>query len=194
MRIAEFKRETEETRIDIRLNLDGSGKYQINTGIPFLNHMLELWTKHGLFDLEIKACGDLAIDDHHTVEDTGICLGKAIREALGNKEGVTRFGHALVPMDEALTLVAVDLSGRGYLAYSVEIISRQVGGFDTELVEEFMRAMAINGEFTLHTLLLTGKNTHHIIESIFKGLGRALREAVKVDLNIKGVPSTKGVL
>ncbi|WP_066637140.1 imidazoleglycerol-phosphate dehydratase HisB [Desulfolucanica intricata] len=194
-RKAEINRQTAETNISLKLDLDGEGQYNIQTGIGFFDHMLNLWTKHGLFNLELKAEGDLEVDGHHTVEDIGICLGLALKEALGNKAGITRYGHTLVPMDEALILVALDLSGRGHLELSVELPSPKVGDFETELVEEFLRALAINGGITLHVRQLSGRNTHHIIEGIFKALGRALRMAVEPDNRAKGaLPSTKGVL
>lgn len=194
MRLAEIKRTTAETDIELRLNLDGEGNYQVNTGVGFFEHMLCLWTKHGAFDLDLKALGDLHVDAHHTVEDVGICLGQALKKALGNKAGIIRYGSAIIPMDEALALAAVDLSGRGFLVYDVPLPSSRLGDFDTELVEEFLRALAMNGEFTLHIRLLAGNNTHHIIEAIFKALGRALRQAVSQDARGRGVPSTKGVL
>lgn len=191
-RFAEIKRETAETRIELRLGLDGAGRCSISTGVPFMDHMLSLMARHGALDLELSAEGDLAVDAHHTVEDTGICLGQALVACLGEKRGIRRFGHAVLPMDEALVLVALDVSGRGYLAMEVELPSRKVGDFDTELVEEFLRALAINGKITLHVRLLAGRNTHHIIEAIFKGLGCALKEAVRVEG--EEIPSTKGVL
>jgi len=194
-RVAEVARQTGETQIQLRLDLDGAGVYQVDTGVGFLDHMLCLWARHGMFDLKLAADGDLQVDAHHTVEDTGICLGQAIKQALGNKGGITRYGHAVVPMDEALVLAAVDLSGRGYLACDLPLPAARVGDFDTELVEEFLRALAGHGEFTLHVRLLAGRNTHHIIEAVFKALGRALREAVEIDDRRQGlVPSTKGVL
>ncbi|GAB6275199.1 MAG: imidazoleglycerol-phosphate dehydratase HisB [Peptococcaceae bacterium] len=225
MRTAEIKRQTNETDIFLRLNLDGKGEYRIKSGIGFMDHCLSQWAKHGAFDLEIKAEGDLKVDAHHTVEDIGICLGQAIKEAsrldfqLVSKAGsegrssacpksglseeiegpkskdlvYRRFGQALIPMDEALAMVAVDLSGRSYLAYEANINPR-VGDFDTELVEEFLRAVTAKGEFTLHVRLLAGHNTHHCLEAIFKALGRAMREALSQEEQIQGVPSTKGVL
>ncbi len=193
-RVAGVKRRTGETEIQVQLNLDGQGIYRVKTGVGFLDHMLCLFTRHAGFDLELEARGDLEVDAHHTVEDTAICLGRALKEALGNKEGISRYGHALLPMDEALVLLAVDLSGRGYLACEVSLPSPRVGDFDTELVEEFLRALAMNGEFTLHVRLLAGRNTHHIIEAIFKALGRALKAAVAPDPRMAGVPSTKGLL
>lgn len=186
-------RKTKETEINVTLNLDGAGVSWINTGLPFFDHMLQLFARHSSFDLELTARGDLAVDGHHTVEDAGICLGRALREALGEKHGINRYGHAVVPMDEALTLAAVDLSGRGYLAFEAPMPSPRVGDFDTELVEEFLRALALNGEFNLHIRLLAGKNTHHVIESIFKALARSLKEAADLGGGA-GIPSTKGTL
>lgn len=202
VRVAEVKRKTNETDVFLRLNLDGKGEYQINSGVGFIDHCLSQWSKHGAFDLELNAKGDLEVDAHHTVEDIGICLGKALRKAREVKEtkGITgknfaykRFGQALVPMDEALVMVAVDLSGRSYLAYEV-VVAPKVGNFDTELVEEFLRALTTQGEFTLHVRLLAGRNTHHCLEAVFKALGRAMREALSRDERIQGVPSTRGVI
>jgi len=186
-------RKTNETDIKASLSLDGAGSCQVQTGIAFFDHMLQLFAKHSSFDLELVARGDLAVDGHHTVEDVGICLGRAIKEALGEKYGINRYGQAFIPMDEALVMAVVDLSGRGFLAFDVPLPAQRVGDFETELVEEFLRAMAINGEFNLHLRLLAGKNTHHIIESIFKAVGRSLREAAGI--NGRGdIPSTKGTL
>lgn len=193
-RTAKVVRTTTETDINVSLNLDGKGGYILDTGVPFLDHMLALWSRHGLFDLDIAADGDTGIDDHHTVEDIGICLGEAIKEALGDKAGIRRYGTAFAPMDEALAMVVVDISGRAFLAFDAEIPAQKVGDFDTELVEEFMRALANHADITLHIKLLSGKNTHHIIEAIFKGLGRAMKEAVAKDEKIEGVLSTKGQL
>ncbi|AEF94591.1 Imidazoleglycerol-phosphate dehydratase [Desulfotomaculum nigrificans CO-1-SRB] len=193
-RKAQLARKTAETDINVCLNLDGTGIYEVQTGVGFLDHMLCLWARHGALDLTIKARGDTYIDDHHTVEDIGITLGLAIKEALGDKAGINRYGHALVPMDEALILVALDLSGRGHLELDLPLPSTKVGSFDTELVEEFFRAMAVNGGITLHVRMLSGRNTHHIIEGAFKALGRALRQAVARDERLTGIPSTKGVL
>ncbi|MEW6276812.1 MAG: imidazoleglycerol-phosphate dehydratase HisB, partial [Bacillota bacterium] len=167
-RTGEISRRTAETGINLRLNIDGAGNYQVNTGLGFFDHMLALFARHGTFDLELTAKGDLNVDAHHTVEDIGICLGRALKAALGDKAGIARFGHALVPMDESLAMVAVDISGRGYLAFAARFPAAKVGGFDTELVEEFLRALAVNGEFTLHVRLLAGRNSHHICEAIFK--------------------------
>ncbi len=194
MRQAKIDRRTNETNVSLSLHIDGSGKGSINTGVGFFDHMLTLFAKHSGIDLELQAEGDLDVDAHHTVEDVGICLGKAIKEALGDKKGITRYGHAYVPMDEALALAVVDFSGRGYLLFDAELPAAKVGAFDTELVEEFMRALANNGEFTLHVRVFSGKNTHHIIEAVFKALGRAVRQAAAFDSRMEGVPSTKGIL
>ncbi|MBO8137180.1 MAG: imidazoleglycerol-phosphate dehydratase HisB [Desulfotomaculum sp.] len=194
MREAQVKRQTAETNIAVHLHLDGTGKTKVSTEIGFFDHMLNLWCRHGCFDLELYAQGDLCVDFHHTVEDAGICLGKAVKQALGDKSGINRYGHAIVPMDEALAMVAVDFSGRGFLQLDARFPAQKVGEFDTELVEEFLRALAINGEFTLHVKLFSGRNTHHIIEAIFKALGRAMRQAAAVDGKMTGVPSTKGML
>jgi len=193
MRKAEISRRTGETNIQVRLQLDGNGEYILDTGIPFFEHMLALLAKFGQFDLGVQARGDLEVDAHHTVEDVGICLGEALVQALGDKAGIRRYGHAIVPMDEVLVLVAVDLSGRAYLAYEADLPAARVGQFDTELVEEFLRALAHNGRFNLHVHLLVGGNTHHIVEAIFKGLGLALGQAVSSNV-YQGVPSTKGVI
>lgn len=194
MRTAKITRDTTETQINLTVNLDGSGTGQIDSAVPFLDHMLTLLARHGAIDLSLQARGDIDIDAHHTVEDVGICLGQALSRALGDKAGITRYGHALVPMDEALVLVAVDLSGRSHLSFQVDLPIARVGNFDTELVEEFMRALVNNASLTLHVNMLAGKNTHHIIEAIFKALGRALRAAWTKDPRATGVPSTKGVL
>ena len=194
MRTAKITRDTTETQINLTVNLDGSGTGQIDSAVPFLDHMLTLLARHGAFDLSLQARGDIDIDAHHTVEDVGICLGQALSRALGDKAGITRYGHALVPMDEALVLVAVDLSGRSHLSFQVDLPTARVGNFDTELVEEFMRALVNNAGLTLHVNMLAGKNTHHIIEAIFKALGRALRAAWTKDPRATGIPSTKGVL
>lgn len=186
-------RKTYETEINVSLNLDGEGVYWVTTGIPFLDHMLQLFAKHAYFDMELTGRGDLAVDGHHTVEDAGLCLGQAIKKALGEKTGINRYGHAIIPMDDALVMAAVDLSGRGYLSFDAAMPATRIGDFDTELVEEFMRALALNGEFNLHICLLSGKNTHHIIEAVFKAVARALKEAV-VRTGGEEVPSTKGTL
>jgi imidazoleglycerol-phosphate dehydratase len=194
MRTAKTDRKTKETDIKITLNLDGEGKYTIDTSIPFLDHMLSLMCKHGLFDMKIKAKGDLEIDDHHTVEDIGIVLGKAFKQALGNMKGISRYGQASVPMDEAIASVSVDISGRPYLVYKVEFPKRsKIKNFDPDLVEDFLQAFVSNSSITLHVATPYGRNIHHIIEAIFKALGRALRQAVTIDPRVKGVPSTKSV-
>jgi len=193
-RICELSRKTAETVVSIRLALDGSGQRDIDTGIPFLDHMLEPVAVHGPFDLQVRCKGDTQVDDHHSVEDVGIVLGQAFREALGDKVGIARYGSQLLPMDEALVLVALDFSGRALLVYDVALPAPKVGTFDTELLPEFLRALAHNAGLTLHVKLIHGSNTHHIIEAIFKGLGRALGQAVALDPRRGGVPSTKGVL
>jgi len=193
-RIGEIARKTTETDIRLRLNLDGSGQHRVDTGVPFLDHMLAHVALHAPLDLELSCRGDTQIDDHHSVEDVGIVLGQALREALGDKAGIARYGERTLPMDEALALVALDFSGRPYLAYDVNLPAGKVGAFDTELVAEFFRAVATHAGMTLHVRLLAGVNAHHIIEAIFKAFGRALGEAVRLDARRGGVPSTKGVL
>ena len=193
MRKGEIQRKTKETDISVSINLDGEGKSTIDTGIGFFDHMLELFSKHSLIDLAINSRGDISVDFHHTMEDTGITLGKAIAEAIGNKKGITRYGCAYIPMDESLTRVVVDLSGRSFLVYKFyqrEIIS----GVHTELYKEFFRALADNAKMNLHIEILYGENTHHQIEGIFKAFAVALREAVSFNERIKGLPSTKGKL
>ncbi len=195
MRTGKIERKTRETDIKIEIKLEGEGKYGINTSVPFLDHMLSLMSKHGLFDLKAKAKGDIDIDDHHTVEDVGIALGKAVRQALGDMKGITRYGQASVPMDESLAEVRLDISGRPYLVYKVEFPKRsKIKDFDPDLIEDFLQAFATNSGITLHVQSHYGRNTHHIIEAIFKALGRALRQAVTIDPRVKGVPSTKKVL
>lgn len=194
-RSTEINRNTTEAKIDLKLNLDGTGMYKIDTGIPFFDHMLCLLTKHGMFDLEMQASGDIEVDYHHTVEDIGICLGKAINTCLIDKKGITRYGHTITPMDEALILTAIDISGRGYLSFNVEFPSSKVGNFDTELVEEFLYAFAINSQISLHVMKMSGRNCHHIIEAIFKGLGRCLAQSIKINAGYEDIlPSTKGLL
>jgi imidazoleglycerol-phosphate dehydratase len=193
-RIAEILRRTNETDIRLRLNLDGAGQHHIASGVPFLDHMLSHVALHGLFDLELSCQGDTQVDDHHSVEDIGIVFGQALQQAVGDKAGLARYGSQLLPMDEALVLVALDLSGRGLLVYEVNLPAARVGTFDTELVPEFLRALAHNAGLTLHVRLLAGQNTHHIIEAIFKGLGRALGQAVARDPRRAAIPSTKGTL
>jgi len=195
MRTAEIKRKTAETDIRLVLNLDGTGESEIDTGCGFLDHMLILLAKHGRMDLSVVCRGDTQVDDHHTVEDIGIALGQAFKEALGDKRGINRYGSQILPMDEALILTAVDLSGRGYLGYELQIPSQKVGNFDTELVEEFWLGFIRNAECTLHIRQLAGSNSHHIIEGAFKSAGRSLRAAVAIDPDCAGeIPSTKGVL
>ncbi|HEY9282414.1 MAG TPA: imidazoleglycerol-phosphate dehydratase HisB [Pyrinomonadaceae bacterium] len=193
-RRAEVRRKTKETDVRVRLGLDGTGASSVSTGVAFLDHMLELFARHGLFDLEIECRGDLEVDDHHTVEDTAICLGRAFAEALGDKSGIARYGSALVPMDEALCRAVVDLSGRFYLVYEVETRRDTVGNFSVELAEHFWRSFAEAARCNLHLDLLRGRNTHHILEGTFKAAARALRQAVELDRRVRGVPSTKGVL
>jgi imidazoleglycerol-phosphate dehydratase len=192
-RESSVKRKTKETRIQVDWKLDGEGAYSVSTGIPFFNHMLELFARHGFFDITVKAKGDVEIDPHHTIEDTGITLGKALREALPGFVGVKRFGHCLLPMDEALCMVAVDLSGRPGLFWQGDI-NGKVGSFDGEVIKEFFRAFTSEARITLHVNLLYGENLHHRIEAIFKASGRALREAVTRDERVKGPLSTKGCL
>ncbi len=195
MRKAEIKRKTGETNISLSLNLDGSGKGEINTGCGFLDHMLTLFKKHGCFDLTVKAKGDTNVDYHHTVEDIGICLGQAFKSALGDKAGIVRYGDTTLPMDEALILTAVDISGRGFFVQDINISSNKVGDFDTELVNEFLIAFSYNAAITLHVRQIAGSNAHHIIEGIFKSLARTLKKAVAIDGALGGaIPSTKGVL
>ena len=195
MRTAEISRDTKETKIKLKLSLDGSGNSDIDTGIGFMDHMLTLFAKHGRFDLTVKCDGDTYVDDHHSAEDIGICLGQAFREALADKKGICRYGDIILPMDEALILAAVDISGRSYLGYALEIPTEKVGSFDTELVEEFFIAFTSNAGIDLHLRQLAGKNSHHIIEGAFKAAGRALRKAVSIDMEASDeVPSTKGLL
>lgn len=194
MRASTLERNTNETKIRVALCLDGEGNAEVETGIGFFDHMLDHLGRHSGVDLTVKADGDLEIDAHHTVEDVGICLGQAFREALGTPVGIRRFGSALVPMDEALAEVAIDVSGRPFLVFNAEIPRGAVGGFDTELAEEFFRAFAMNARITLHINLKYGGNAHHCIEVIFKAFARALADAVTLDPKVKGVPSTKGML
>lgn len=193
-RKAAIVRKTNETEISLDINLDGRGSGKINTGIGFFDHMLSLFARHGFFDLKVEAVGDLEIDNHHTVEDTGIVLGQALKKALGDKKNIRRYGTAYVPMDEALAMVTLDLSGRPFLVFETPLLSEKVGEMETQLVEEFFRAVAFNGGITLHIKAMYGKNSHHIIEGIFKAFGRALDQAVGLDKRIEGVMSTKGVL
>jgi len=193
-RKVKISRTTKETGIKVNLNLDGLGKHKISTSIPFLDHMLSLLAAHGLFDLIIQARGDTAVDFHHTVEDIGISLGSALKQALGGKEGIRRYGSAFVPMDESLASVHVDLSGRPHLVYHVPLRKRKIGDFDTELVKEFFQALVNSAAITLHAQVAYGNNGHHMVESLFKACGRALRQAVSKDEKVRGVPSTKGSL
>ena len=193
MRTAKVGRKTKETDIKLTINLNGKGRYGIDTSIPFLDHILSLMCKHGLFDITIKAKGDIEVDHHHTVEDVGIVLGEAVKQAVGDMKGVSRYGHAMVPMDEALASVSLDISGRPYLVYKVEFPKRsKVKNFDPDLIEDFLQAFVNTSGITLHIESPYGRNTHHIIEAIFKALGRALRQAVAIDPRVKGVLSTKG--
>lgn len=192
-RSANIQRTTKETSIAISWNLDGTGEYGIATGIPFFDHMLDLFAKHGLFDLDVKAKGDIDVDNHHTVEDVGIAMGQALRDALGGMEGIRRYGSALVPMDEALCMVAVDISGRSAFVFKGRLQGR-TGGFDVDVVKEFLQAFANEAKLTLHINLLYGSNLHHKVEAVFKSFARALKAAVEKDDRIKGVLSTKGVL
>ena len=193
-RLSEVRRQTKETDVRVKLNLDGSGKSTISSGLPFLDHMLELFAKHGLFDLSVDCRGDLEIDDHHSVEDIAICLGRAVSEAIGDKKGITRFGDAIVPMDEALCRVVIDLSGRSYLIYEVNTKRQRIGNFSVELAEHFWRSFAESAKCNLHIDCLRGRNTHHMLEGTFKATARALRQAVALDPRITGVLSTKGSL
>lgn len=193
-RQATIARTTTETDIRLSLNVDGTGVSNLKTGVPFLNHMLDLFTKHGQFDLDVTANGDIDIDDHHTVEDIGICLGQALREALGDKRGIKRYASVFVPMDEALAQVVIDLSNRPHFELRGEFPAAQVGRFQTELVHEFLWKLALEARMTLHVIVHYGRNTHHMIEAVFKALGRALDEATLIDPRVTGIPSTKGVL
>jgi len=194
MRIGKVNRATRETKIDVEINLDGAGIAEISSGIGFFDHMLNLFAAHGQFDLKTICAGDLEVDGHHSVEDIGISLGTAIKEALGDKRGITRYGTFFLPMDETLALVSLDISGRPFLVCELGELAPMVGEFDTELVEEFLRAFAFNAGITLHVKIFYGKNSHHKIEAIFKALGHALNIAVAIDKKIKGIPSTKGIL
>ncbi len=193
-RRAKIERTTKETQIRVQWNLDGRGQVHLALGIPFLEHMLTLFAAHGLFDLDIKAQGDLDVDQHHLVEDLGLTLGQAFQKALGDKRGITRYGFFSLPMDETLVEVVVDISGRAFLAYGLKLRQRRLAEFDTELVIEFLRAFSQAAGITLHVTQRAGGNTHHVVEALFKGLGRALRIAVEKDPRVLGVPSTKGIL
>jgi len=195
MRTAKVERKTKETDIKLSISLDGKGQYAIDSSIPFLDHMLSLMCKHGIFDMKLKAKGDIEIDYHHTVEDIGIVFGKALKQALGDMKGISRFGQATVPMDEALASVSLDISGRPYLVYKVSFPKKsKIKSFDPDLIEDFFQAFANNGGITLHVESPYGRNTHHIIEAVFKALGKALRNAVSIDPRMKGIPTTKGKL
>ncbi|MEQ8196888.1 MAG: imidazoleglycerol-phosphate dehydratase HisB [Clostridiaceae bacterium] len=195
IRTYKCSRETKETQIKLEINLDGSGNSEINTGVGFFDHMLTLLSFHSDFDMKIEAVGDLYVDDHHLVEDTGILLGKALKKALGDKKGIKRYGTFFLPMDEALAMVSLDISGRGFLHFESEFSRETLGNFSTEMVKEFFRAFAMNSEITLHGRVLYGENDHHKIEALFKGLGRALKEAVSMDdKNMDRIPSSKGDL
>jgi imidazoleglycerol-phosphate dehydratase len=194
VRTSEVVRNTNETQIEVSVTIDGKGAADVDTGIGFFDHMLDHLARHGLFDVKVSAKGDLQIDGHHTVEDVGICLGKAYVQALGDMNGIARFGHAVVPMDEVLAEVAIDFSGRPFLSFQADLPRGRVGEFDSELTEEFFRAFAVNSRSTLHIVLRSGGNLHHCIEGIFKAFARALDRATQKDPRIKGVPSTKGML
>ncbi|KFZ42516.1 imidazoleglycerol-phosphate dehydratase HisB [Anoxybacillus flavithermus] len=194
MRTATIKRATNETQIELTFAIDGEGKAELETGVPFLTHMLDLFTKHGHFNLFVKAKGDTHIDDHHTTEDIGICLGQAIRQALGDKKGIRRYGNAFVPMDDALAQVVIDVSNRPHLEFRGEFSSQKVGTFDVELVHEFLWKLALEARMNVHVIVHYGRNTHHMIEAVFKALARALDEATMIDPRVKSVPSTKGML
>ncbi len=194
MRRASIHRKTKETGITLKLGLDGPGRVKVATGVGFLDHMLELVAKHAALALQVQATGDLRVDAHHTVEDVGICLGQAIKAALGDKAGIRRYGSAVIPMDEALVMAALDLGGRAHLSFELNLRRRQVGELPTELVEEFFGALVRSAGMNLHLRQLAGRNTHHVVEAAFKAFARALREAVEADPRTRGVPSTKGVL
>ena len=194
MRCAEVSRRTGETDINISLDLDGQGSSNLDTGMGFFEHMLNLFTTHGQFNLKVECSGDLFVDGHHSVEDIGIALGQAFTKAMGDKVGIKRYGTAFVPMDEALIMVSLDLSGRAFLNYEVLVKAQMIGDYDTELTEEFLRAFAFNAGITLHVKMMAGSNSHHIVEGVFKALARALREALTIDERIQGVMSTKGML
>ena len=194
MRNSSLKRETVETKIELNINLDGTGLSNIDTGVGFFDHMLKLFAFHAGIDLDIKAKGDLEVCDHHTVEDVGITMGKAFKEALCDKKGINRYGNAFVPMDETLARVTVDISGRSFLVFKSEFKRESIGSFSTEMVEEFFRSFAFNSEITLHCEVMYGENDHHKIEALFKACGRAIREAVKVDGKNSKIPSTKGCI
>lgn len=194
LRHAQITRATKETDISVKLTIDGRGTAAVDTGLPFLNHMLEIFARHGFFDLAVRARGDIEVDQHHTVEDVGLALGQALREALGDKAGIRRFGDAACPLDEALVSAVVDLSGRPFLAYNLKIKQARVGDFDTELVHDFFLALSNQAGMNLHLNQVQGRNPHHIIEAAFKAFARALDQAKQVDPRVHGVPSTKGAL
>jgi imidazoleglycerol-phosphate dehydratase len=193
-RTGQIQRETGETEIDLRIDLDGTGRAQLETGVGFFDHMLTLLARHSLIDLTLKASGDLHVDPHHTVEDVGICFGMALKQALGDKAGIRRYGSVTLPMDEVLVTTAIDLSGRPFCVWNAEVPLETLGTFNAPLAEEFWRAVSSSGAFNLHVLLHFGRNTHHIVEGIFKATARALRQAVEPDPRMTGIPSTKGVL
>lgn len=193
-RTAEIARKTNETDIKLQFAIDGTGQADLETNVPFLNHMLDLFAKHGQFNLKVNAIGDIEIDDHHTVEDIGICLGQAFKDALGDKKGIKRYASVFIPMDEALAQVVIDISNRPHFEYRAEYPTTVVGSFDTQLVHEFLWKFALEARITLHVIVHYGKNTHHMIEAVFKALARALDEATTIDPRVQGVPSTKGVL
>lgn len=193
-RIAKIERMTNETKVIVEIDLDGEGKAVIDTGVPFMDHMLDLFTKHGLFNTTIKAIGDTHIDDHHTTEDIGIVLGQAVKEALGDKKSIKRYGNAFVPMDDALAQVVIDISNRPHLEFRAQFPTQKVGNFDTELVHEFLWKFALEARMNVHVIVHYGANTHHMIEAIFKALARAIDDAITKDKRVKGVPSTKGLL
>jgi len=193
-RTATIDRKTNETQVKVALQLDGEGQATIDTGVPFMDHMLDLFVKHGFFDATIQATGDTHIDDHHTTEDIGIVLGQAVKEALGDKKGIRRYGNAFVPMDDAMAQVVIDCSNRPHLEFRAKFPNEKVGNFDTELVHEFLWKFALEARMNVHVIVHYGHNTHHMIEAIFKALARALDEAISMDPRVKGVPSTKGLL
>ena len=194
LRTSRIERQTAETQITLQLNLDGTGQSQVNTGVGFLDHMLDLWTQHAVVDLDVRAVGDLDVDQHHTVEDVGICLGQALRNALGDKTGIRRYGHFTLPMEETLVTSALDFSGRYFFVFQADFPTAKIGQFDSELVEDFWQATAANALCNLHVALHHGRNSHHISEAIFKCTARALRMAVELDPRMPGIPSTKGTL
>ncbi|MGM9928681.1 MAG: imidazoleglycerol-phosphate dehydratase HisB [Bacillus sp. (in: firmicutes)] len=193
-RVGEVYRKTGETEIKLQYAIDGEGQSSLQTGVPFMDHMLDLFAKHGHFNLTVEANGDTEVDDHHTTEDIGICLGQAIVQALGDKKGIKRYGNAFVPMDETLAQVVIDLSNRPHLEFRAELPAQKVGTFDTELVHEFLWKLALEARMNLHVIVHYGQNTHHIIEAIFKAMARALDEATTLDSRVKGIPSSKGML